>query len=138
MNDGLRFLLGILVIAALAMGGWKLYEYWGTFQPKDGQTISASASPEAEEDQLPGMPPSLQSALQVARQRGATGLHDFLQEYGNTIADPRRAAIELDYVVLLAESSPGAARQEFAKVKSRVPPTSPVYKRVQDLAKTYE
>jgi hypothetical protein len=41
-------------------------------------------------------------------------------------------------VVLLAQSSPGEARREFAKVKSRVPPGSPVYNRVKQLEKTYE
>ncbi len=67
------------------------------------------------------MPPSLQPALDAARQRGAAGLRDFLTTYGNTINDPRRASIELDYVVLLAPSNPTEARRIFAKVKGRRP-----------------
>jgi hypothetical protein len=76
--------------------------------------------------------------LEIARNRGATGLRDFLARYGKNIDDPRRAWIELDYVVLLAQSSPGEARREFAKVKSRIQSDSPVYNRVKQLEKTYE
>jgi hypothetical protein len=76
--------------------------------------------------------------LEVARKRGAAGLHDFLAMYGNTISDPCRAWIELDYVVLVAQSNPGEARRQFAKVKSRAQPGSPVYDRVKQLEKTYE
>ena len=65
-------------------------------------------------------------------------MHDFLAAHGDKIADPRKAWIELDYVVLLAQSSPGAARQKFQEVKSRVQPDSPVYGRVRQLEKTYE
>ena len=49
-----------------------------------------------------------------------------------------RASIELDYVVLLAQSNPEAARKAFAKVKSRITSGSPLYTRVKDLEKTYD
>ncbi len=135
----MRFLLGILFIVLLAWGGWKLYAYWGNFKEKD-QTQAAIAAPQAEVvgEQLSGMSSKLEPVLQNARNRGATGLRDFLTMYGNTIGDPRRAWIELDYVVLLSETSPGEARREFAKVKSRVTPDSPVYNRVKQLEKTYD
>jgi len=133
----MKFLVGVIIIVGLSMGGWQLYQYWGNFKEKDTTAI-APAEPEISGDQLPGMPPKLQPVLDVARKRGAAGLHDFLTMYGNTINDPRRASIELDYVVLLAQSSPGQARQEFAKVKSRVPSNSPMYNRVKQLEKTYE
>jgi hypothetical protein len=138
MNDGLtRFVLGAIVVIGLSIGGWQLYQYWGKFKDKEPE-VAAAVAPEVSGDQLPGMAPKLQPILDAARQRGATGLHDFLMMYGNTISDPRRAWIELDYVVLLAQSSPGQARQEFAKVKSRVPSSSPVYNRVKQLENTYD
>ena len=135
----MKYVIGLIIIGGLALGGWNLYEYWGKFKDKNsGETAAAPAQPQVSGEQLPGLPPRLQPVLDEARQRGATGLHDFLTMYGNTVSDPRRAWIELDYVVLLAQSSPGAARQEFAKVKTRVSPGSPVYTRVKQLEKTYE
>jgi hypothetical protein len=132
----MRFFTGLIIVVGLSLGAWQLYKYWQTFEEKP--PVAAAPLPIADGDQLPGMPPSLRPVLEAARKRGAPGLHDFLVMYGNTINDPRRAWIELDYVVLLAQSSPGEARREFAKVKSRVPPDSPVYDRIKQLEKTYE
>jgi hypothetical protein len=132
----MRFLVGLLIVLGLALGVKQLYLYWGNFKEKE--KVVAPAPPEVSGDQLAGMSPRLQPALEAARARGAAGLHDFLLMYGNTINDPRRAWIELDYVVLLAQSSPGEARRQFAKVKSRVPADSPVYPRIKQLEKTYE
>jgi hypothetical protein len=138
MADGvMKFLIGLLIIAGLGIGAWQINNYWGTFKPKE--TSSApQPPPDIPDDQLPGMAPSLQPALDAARQRGAPGLKDFLTTYGNTISDPRRASIELDYVVLVAPSSPTEARRVFAKVKGRLQSNSPVYNRLQQLEKTYE
>lgn len=138
MNGGApRFVIGLVIVIGLSIGGWQLYQYWGKFKDKEPEA-AAPIQTEVVGDQLPGMAPKLQPVLDAARQRGAVGLHDFLMMYGNTISDPRRAWIELDYVVLLAQTSPGQARQEFAKVKSRVPSSSPVYNRVKQLENTYD
>jgi hypothetical protein len=136
----MRFLIGLIIVAGLSLGAYQLYEYWGKFKDKD-DTVVAVAAPAPQEvsgDQLPGLPPKLQPLLDIARNRGAAGLHDFLATYGAKIADPRRAWIELDYVELLSQGSPGKARQKFQEVKSRVQPDSPVYNRVKQLEKTYE
>ena len=132
----MRFLVGLIIVVGLSLGAWQIYHYWENFREKKAAAVAAP--PEVKGDQLPGMLPRLQPVLDAARKRGAPGLHDFLTLYGNTINDPRRAWIELDYVVLLAQNSPGEARREFAKIKSRVPPDSPVYNRVRQLEKTYE
>ena len=89
-------------------------------------------------DQLPGLPDNLQAALGAAEQHGASGLRAFLAAHGNAIKDPRRAWIELDYVVLAGETDPAEARRVFAKVKARLTSGSPVYNRLQELKKTYE
>ena len=133
----MKFLVGLVIIVGLALGAYQLHEYWGQFKEKEPEA-AAPAQPDISGQQLPGMPPRLQPILEVSQRRGAVGLHDFLATYGNTISDPRRAWIELDYLVLLAQSSPGEARRQFAKVKSRVQPGSPVYNRVKQLEKTYE
>jgi hypothetical protein len=134
----MKFLVGLVIVVGLSMGAWQFYNYWGQFKNKNEPPPSAPAYVPSSGDQLAGMPPKLQPVLDAARLRGAPGLRDFLAMYGNTISDPRRAWIELDYVVLLAQSSPGEARREFARVKNRVQPDSPVYERVKQLEKTYE
>jgi hypothetical protein len=135
----MRFVIGLIIVIGLALGAYQLNEYWGKFKDKDTDTVVVPAQqPVASGDQLAGMSPKLQPMLEAAQRRGAAGLHDFLVTYGKQIDDPRRAWIELDYVVLLAQSSPGQARQKFQEVKSRVQPGSPVYNRVQQLEKTYE
>jgi len=133
----MKFLIALVIIVGLGLGAWQLNQYWGNFKAKD--TASApQPPPEIPDDQLSGMPPSLQPALEAARQRGAAGLRDFLTTYGNTMNDPRRASIELDYAVLVAPSNPSEARRVFAKVKGRVQSNSPVYNRMKQLEKTYE
>jgi hypothetical protein len=134
----MRFLVGLIIVIGLALGAWQLHEYWENFKEKEPAPAAAPPPADVSGDQLPGLPPKLQPLLEIARNRGATGLRDFLARYGKNIDDPRRAWIELDYVVLLAQSSPGEARREFAKVKSRIQSDSPVYNRVKQLEKTYE
>ena len=135
----MKFIIGLIIVVGLSLGAYQLYEYWGKFKEPDAVAAApAPAIPDVSGDQLPGLLPRLQPALEAAQKRGAVGLREFLTTYGNTVADPRRAWIELDYVVLVAQTDPGEARRVFAKVKSRVTPTSPVYPRLQQLEKTYE
>lgn len=58
--------------------------------------------------------------------------------YRRTVADPRLASIELDYVVLVAREDIAEARKVFAQVKQRTPPASLVYPRIKQLEKTYD
>jgi hypothetical protein len=137
MNDNfMRFVLGLIIVIGLSIGGWQLNQYWGKYKEKEPERAPATAYVSGE--QLPGLPPDLELPLARARQEGAEALQEFLVAHGNAISDPRLAWIQLDYVVLLAQNSPGEARHEFAKIKSRVPPDSPVYSRVKQLEKTYE
>jgi hypothetical protein len=87
---------------------------------------------------LSGMPPSLENALQAAQKQGAEGLGNFLRQYAHVIRDPRLAAIELDYVVLLSLKDPVEARRIFQAVQQRTLPSSPVYERVKKLEKNYQ
>jgi len=89
-------------------------------------------------DQLPGMPSQLEQSLQEARKRGAAGLRDWLKAHGQSIEDPRKAWIELDYCVAVAREDTAEARRVFASVKERIGSASPVWPRVKQLEKTYE
>jgi hypothetical protein len=87
---------------------------------------------------LPGLPPSLEPSLEAARQKGAAGLRSWLINYQVHVRDPRLAAIQLDYVVLLSHQDPVEARRIFREVQKRTPPSSPVYERIKRLEKAFQ
>jgi hypothetical protein len=132
----MKFIIGAVIVIGLAVGGWNFYHYYQKFEDKTDSQPAVAAPPSG--DSLPGMPQTLEPTLEAARQRGAKGLHDFLTVYGRNISDPRLASIELDYVLLVAQSDPAEARKVFARVKKRTTSDSPVYPRVQQLEKTYD
>lgn len=86
---------------------------------------------------LPGLPPTLEASLSAAERQGAAGLRDWLRNYRVHVRDPRLAAIELDYVVLISYQNPAEARRIFLDVKGRTPTFSPIYDRVKRLEKTF-
>jgi hypothetical protein len=134
----MKSILTAVIVFGLCLGAWKIHQ----FLEKTQGTRQAPAAPGAETvsngDQLSGLPPRLQPALEAARQRGAAGLRDFLAAHGKEVADPRLAWIELDYVVVVAPGDPAAARKVFAQVKARLAPNSPAYSRMKQLEATYE
>jgi len=73
-------------------------------------------------------------------QQGASGLKQFLTKYQKSpyLKDPRKAWIQLDYVVMVSLNSPGEARRVFREVRNRVGPDSPVYERMKQMQSTYE
>lgn len=94
-------------------------------------TASASQS-------LPGLPPQFEGSLQQAQSQGLEGLGEWLKTYGRHVQDPRLAAIELDYVILLNLKDHKAARERFHRIVARTPPDSPVAERLRKLAPAYE
>jgi len=135
----MKVLIAIVIIVAAAMGGWQVYTYWTDVKEKENAKHKTEAAQiiVAGTD-LPGMVPELEPILQASQQQGAAGLRRFLTKYGKTISDPRLASIELDYVVLVANSNPAEARKTFARVQQRISHESPVYPRVKQLEKAYQ
>jgi len=138
----MRQLIGILLIIGALWGCKELYRYWEKVKARKeaedragGPTTTAvAATPTA----LPGLPANLESSLQAAQKQGATGLKNWLKLYHPYVSDPRLAAIELDYIVLISSSNPQEARQLFAAVKQRTPTNSPIFPRIKQLEKTYQ
>jgi hypothetical protein len=89
-------------------------------------------------EQLPGMVSQLEPSLQAAKNQGAAAMKNWLKTYGYAIHDPRKAWIQLDYCLLLSRENPAEARRLFAEIKNRTPETSPVWRRIKQLEKTYE
>jgi hypothetical protein len=131
-------LISILIIAVVLYGGWQLFLYYDRVKSEDEQAQKKAAVENVSPQQLPGMPYQLETSLEGAQKQGAAGLRNWLKTYGPSIQDPRKAWIQLDYCVQVSREDPAEARRVFAEVKSRTPDSSPVWKRIKQLEKTYE
>lgn len=133
-------LLGILMIAGAIYGLVQFNEYWKKVKADqnsaNGNGAATAAGPPAHE--LPGLPPGFEASLEAAQKAGPATMKKWLDAYRKHVRDPRLAAIELDYVVLVGMSDRREAKKVFAGVQARVKPDSPLYKRVQALEKTYK
>jgi hypothetical protein len=132
---------GIIILAVIlivALGGWQLYDYWQKVQDDKLAAQQQAASSQVNPDSLPGLPQGWDTSLQAAEQQGAAALGNWLKTYGNGVQDPRKAWIQLDYVLLITREDPQEAKRLFAEVKDRTPPTSPVWPRIHELQKSYE
>lgn len=130
-------LLAVVAIFAYA----HLQDYWRNVKkryPDLDQGANSTAVAPVSPESLPGLPQGLETSLQAAQQQGAKGLQKWLRQYQTFVQDPRLAWIELDYVIMISQEDLSEARRVFQSVKSRTPPTSPVYARVKKLEKTYQ
>ena len=138
----MRQFLALLLIVGAIWGGKQLYNYWETVRAKKETEDRGGAPPPATTPAataaLPGLPANLEASLQAAQRQGGAGLKNWLNLYRPHVSDPRLAAIELDYIVLITSTNPQEARRTFTAVKQRTPTNSPVYPRVKRLEKTYQ
>jgi hypothetical protein len=131
-------LIAALIIVAVLYGGWELFLYWEKVKNQEETQQKQDAAAAVMGDQLPGLPYQLEASLQAARKQGAAGLRNWLKLHGQSVEDPRKAWIELDFCVAVAREDPAEARRVFAEVKDRIGPSSPVWPRMKQLEKTYE
>ena len=136
----IRYLIGAVIVLAFFSLLRKALETFQQVDKRGGQYEPASprpATPSATAD-LPGLPATLEAALQTAHRQGADGLRNFLNRYRFSIQDPKLAAIELDYVVLVSLRDPAEAKRVFKAVQARTPTWSPIYARIRSLEKNYQ
>ena len=133
-------LLGILIIVLVIWGGYELFELWDRYGTEtDLKAKQAEEASHFSPQSLPGMPSyQLEDAYKKAQDNGAKGIRNWLKAYGDKVQDPRKAWIELDYVVAISREDPVEAKKVFDDVKARTPPTSKVYPRIKELEKTYD
>jgi len=133
----MRQFLGIVLICMAVLAGRGFYRHFTHFMGEQLPPAQSQATnnPGAV---LPGMPASLESSFAAAEAQGPKTLRRWLDYYGMNIADPRRAAIELDYVVMVSGQDMAEARRVFAAVKARTPTNSPVHARIKRLEQAYE
>jgi hypothetical protein len=131
---------GVLIAVLAIWLGWVLYGYWT--ETKDDKTNTGPAIPSrvVKPQDLGELPSKLEEELAAAQLEGASGLKNFLTKYQRhkDLKDPRKAWIQLDYVLLVSLKDPGEARTVFREVKKRVGPDSPVYERVKKMQGNYE
>jgi hypothetical protein len=133
-----KVLITIAIIAAVALVGWQLFDYWEKVQDDKLAAQKQAASAQVNPDALPGLPQGWDTSLRNAEQQGATALANWLKTYGAKVQDPRKAWIELDYVLLITRDNPQEAKRIFAEVKDRTSPSSPVWPRIHELEKSYQ
>jgi hypothetical protein len=106
-----------------------MQSYWETVKAKKLAAEGGAPSPkESTPNVLPGLPPSLEASLQAAQKQGAAGLKAWLKSYRPYVTDPRLAAIELDYIVLLGAgnvtecraAASGIGERHFRRLVERV------------------
>ena len=128
----------VVIIILVLYGVFKTWEYWDKISndkiADQKQAVASAIVPE----QLAGLPREYETTLKTAEKRGAVGLREWLKAYSKIVEDPRKAWIELDYVVMVSREDPAEARRVFAAVKKRTAESSPVYPRIQTLEKTYQ
>jgi hypothetical protein len=131
----MKALITLAIVAVLYLAGKSIYQQARVKQAKE--EAAAKGEPSGPADGLQGMPPQFEASLQTAMAQGAPALKTWLDRYRPYLRDPKLAAIELDYVVLVSRSNPAEAQRAFKAIKARVPPSSPVYDRVKRLDPTY-
>ena len=131
-------IIAVLLIVGAIYGGWEFFLYWERVKNEKETKQKQEAAAVGLGDQLPGLPSNFEPSLLAARKQGAVGLRNWLKAYNQSVEDPRKAWIELDYCVAVAREDPAEARRVFAAVKERIGPASPVWPRVKQLEKTYE
>ena len=131
-------LITVFILVAALFVGWRLWLYYDEVQRNEESARRQEAATAVIPANLPGVPYGLESSLEAAQTGGGEVLGNWLKTYGPSLQDPRKAWIELDYVLLLSRENPAEARRLFAAVKQRTPESSPVYSRIKKLEKTYE
>jgi hypothetical protein len=138
-------LIGVVLIIGVLLGLKELHRYWEEVKAKQEtehraqrHPVPGPTGPAQPPGVLPGLPATLESSLQQAKQQGPAALKIWLDRHRHLVQDPRLADIELDYVLLLRARNFTEAKAIFAAVRDRTPTNSPVYPRVQQLRRHYE
>jgi len=136
----MKAIISIILVAALAFGGWKFYEFYQKYKTdQDLKEQQDAAVTQVDPAQLAGMPQQWESQYKNSTNSGIKTWAAWMKLYAQRVGDPRRAWIELDYMVRISSDDPQEAKQIYSMVKDRITDTnSPVYPRLNQLSRTYE
>src|ERR1700740_1801945 len=108
--------ISVVIIALVLYGAWELWLYWDQVSHDKEVAEKQQAASRVVGDQLPGMPNGMETSYQMAVKGGPVALKNWLKRYGQSVQDPRRAWIELDYMIMIAHDEPVEAKKIFAEV----------------------
>ena len=128
----------VVILALIILGIWGVMAVWEHFETQKDLEIKQIQAENIDPLSLPGMPQGWEEIYKKAERSGAPAIRNWLRTYGPQVQDPRRAWIELDYMVMISNEDPAEAKRIFADVKARTPEDSRIYPRIKKLAKTYE
>jgi len=134
----MKVAISILIIVGVLYGLWSAWSQWDKYRTDQDIQKKQEAALAIVPETLPGMPDGWEANFKIAAKNGSTGIRNWLRAYGQRVQDPRRAWIELDYMVAISKEDTQEAKRIFADVKARTPPDSPVYPRIKQLEKTYQ
>jgi len=135
----MKIVIALVAVILVLFGAFKIWEYWDKVShDKDIAEQEEARRLNVSSDSLPGMPDELRKSYDIAKNNGPEALGKWLKSVGPKVDDPRRASIELDYVVGIAGSDIQEAKRVFGDVRARTPETSPLYPRIKALEKTYQ
>lgn len=136
----MRHVLTALLILVAIIAGREFYLYCDSFVSNKLPAGSSAQSSQATDGSaaLPGMPATLEGSLAAAKSQGNKTFKRWIEYYGPNLSDPRKAAIQLDYVIMISGEDMAEARRVFAEVKARTPASSPIFPRIKKLEKAYE
>src|SRR5690348_9164286 len=112
----MKALITLVLIVGIYLFGKSIFDQYKAKQQKEEAAAKAADLPS---DGLAGMPKSYEPSLQAAQEQGAPALKQWLERYAQELQDPKLAAIQLDYVVLVSRSNPAEAKRIFRAVKQR-------------------
>lgn len=126
-----------LIIAVVVFIGYRTYLHWAMLQEDhDGRKPTPIVN--VSSGSLPGLPEQLDASFHAARDKSPAAFRAWFNANEKQLADPRKAWIELDLCVAIRRDNPVEAKAIFARVKKRVPPSSPVWPRLKELEKAFE
>lgn len=131
-------LIWALIIAAVVFVGYQIYLQWVRVEEEGTTRKEAPVAVTVSGDSLPGMPPWLEPGYRAAKDKSPAALLAWYKANEAQLADPRKAWLELDLCLAIRRDSPAEATEIFARVKERVPPSSPVWPRVKELEKAFQ
>lgn len=128
----------ILIILVVGYVGYRLYQQWDQARLEHDGKKKEEAAVAVTGESLPGMPQQFESALRSAKDKGPLAFKSWFTTNEKLLTDPRKAWIELELCVAMSRENPSEAKKIFARVKARVPPSSPVWTKMKELERTME
>ncbi|MGC3959239.1 MAG: hypothetical protein QM813_15245 [Verrucomicrobiota bacterium] len=128
----------VLIILVVGYVGYLLFNQWDKARLEhDGRKPAETATGMVSGDGLAGMPNQLEAGYRAAKGNGPTAFRAWFTANEKSLTDPRKAWIEMELCVAMTRENPAEAKKIYLAVKSRVPPSSPVYAKVKELEKTF-